>query len=141
MWFWSKSLQWNRMIRIGNLTTVPFMNGSFPTIEWMSFKLTNACRNNWVPLCMKLFWMTWLQISRFAIDSNRGRIQGTNTFIISVIDCLPYSKYFRWILYVLPLCMRLYGHFGDVTKDAFLIISIGNSLKKGTTLFFQWVMH
>ena len=56
----------------------------------------------------------------------------------SFIQQLMRRKYSKFLLYVATLGTKLYGHFGDLAKDVFLIAIIGHYLRD-SSFFFKWV--
>ena len=50
-----------------------------------------------------------------------------------------FRKSFKFVLYVVTLSMRLYSHYGDIAKDIFLIVALGEYLRN-STLFFKWIL-
>ena len=56
----------------------------------------------------------------------------------SFIQQLMTRKYSKFLLYVATLGTKLYGHFGDLAKDVFLIAIIGHYLRD-SSFFFKWV--
>ena len=57
----------------------------------------------------------------------------------SFIQQLMRRKYSKFLLYVATLGIKLYGHFGDLAKDVFLMAIIGRYLRY-SSFFFKWVI-